>query len=240
MSASVLVIQHQDNCAAAWVGEWLTEAGVELRTIRPYAGDAVPRRIERGGLVVLGGSMGANDDAEHPYLTDVKRLLAAASGDGVPTLGICLGHQLLAVACGGRVEPYREGHQAGIRRIPARPGAGSDPLYGAVRDDAVAVQWNDDVVVELPPGAGVLAASAAGVPLAIRTGERAWGVQFHPEVGAKDVRSWADGDVREGRMTQQRADAHLAEIAANEPRLIATWRPWALRFAALVTSYAKH
>lgn len=238
MTPSVLVVQHQDNCPPAWVGEWLVEAGIELAVVRPSAGEDLPSRLDHDGILVLGGSMGANDDADHPYLTDVKRMLARASAGGVPTLGICLGHQLLAVACGGRVERYREGQQAGLRRVPPRPGAGSDPLHGVVADGAVAVQWNNDVVVEMPPGGSVLAANALGVPLAIRTGERAWGVQFHPEVGAGVVASWAARDVEEGRMTRARADAHLAEIVAAEPRLVGTWRPWAQRFAAIVRSYA--
>lgn len=240
MRPSILVVQHQDTCPPGWVGDWLVEAGLDLDVIKPYDGDDIPRRLDHDGLLVLGGSMGANDDAAYPYLTDVKRLLAHTSADGTPTLGICLGHQLLAVACGGRVEPYREGQQAGVRRIAPRPGAGSDPLHRVVPDDAVGVQWNDDVVIAMPPGGSMLAANALGVPLAIRTGERAWGVQFHPEVGAAIVAAWADGDVAEGRMTRVRADAHLAEIRSSEARLIDTWRPWAQRFAEIVAAYAPH
>lgn len=232
----VLVVQHQDTCPPALVGEWLEAAGLELHVLRPDRGEPVPATLEHDALLVLGGSAGANDDAEHPYLSDVKRLMAASAAAGKPTLGICLGHQLLAVACGGRVRPNDEGQTAGLRQVPPRPGAVTDPLHGAVRDNALAVQWNNDIVVTLPPGARVLSASASGAPLAIRVGERAWGVQFHPEVDASIVATWAEVDVAEGRLTRELADRKLAEIAAAYDELVATWQPWARRFADIVAA----
>ena len=69
MSPRVLVVQHQDDCPPALVGDWLTEAGAELDVRRPYAGDALPTDLTgHDAFVVLGGSMGANDDDDHPWL----------------------------------------------------------------------------------------------------------------------------------------------------------------------------
>jgi GMP synthase (glutamine-hydrolysing) len=62
-SDPVLVVQHEDACPPAWLGEWLTAGGLTLDVRRPYAGEALPESMSaHSGLVVLGGSMGAYDE----------------------------------------------------------------------------------------------------------------------------------------------------------------------------------
>ena len=100
---TVLVVEHDVECPPALFGEWLVEAGCDLDVRRPYAGDELPGLTAYDGFVVLGGPMGANDDAQHPWLAPVKELVREARDVGLPTLGICLGHQLVAVALGGSV-----------------------------------------------------------------------------------------------------------------------------------------
>src|SRR5690606_8343688 len=131
------------------------------------------------------------------------------------------------------------GRTAGLHAVAPGPGAVGDALYSAVPPEAIAVQWNNDIVTELPPGATLLSASADGVPLAFRISERAWGVQFHPEVGAEIVAAWADKDVEQGSMTRAYADDRLAEISAARAVLVATWQPWAERFADVVRAAAR-
>ena len=93
MSPCVLVVQHQDDCPPALVGDWLTEAGADLDVRRPYAGDALPTDLTgHHAFVVLGGSMGAHDDDAHPWLSATKELIRDAVSRETPTLGICLGH----------------------------------------------------------------------------------------------------------------------------------------------------
>src|SRR4051794_16300 len=71
----VLVVQHQDNCPPALIGEWLVEAGCVLDVRRPYAGDALPDDLAaHDAFLVLGGSMGANDDDAHDWLPPTKEL----------------------------------------------------------------------------------------------------------------------------------------------------------------------
>ena len=99
----VTVIQSSPDVPLDRFGEWLGD--VELRIVAAFAGESVPVAHEVGdGLVVLGGHMSTYDDATAPWLPELRALLADASTQGVPTLGICLGAQLLAVARGGRVQ----------------------------------------------------------------------------------------------------------------------------------------
>lgn len=229
----ILVVQHTTVCPPGRVGDWLVEAGCTLDVVRPYAGEAQPDDLSgHAGLVVLGGEMGAYDDQIAPWLPATRALLAQAVTHQVPTLAICLGHQLLAVAAGGRVATSPTGQQGGTPAVGLLPAASSDPLFAEVTADAVAPHWNNDIVAELPPGAVELARTPAGVQ-AMRIGPVVWGVQFHPEVDAALVQPWAAADVGTGHLTPQRAAAWLSEIVEQDAALVATWRPFVRRFAAL-------
>ncbi|GAA4989753.1 type 1 glutamine amidotransferase [Actinopolymorpha pittospori] len=179
----LLVVQHEDDCPLGWFGPWLAEGGIAVDVVRPYAGDPLPGLDGHAGLLVLGGSMGAYDDATCPWLGPVKALLREAVARRLPTLGICLGHQLLAVACGGRVDRNPDGRTIGLVKLSLADAAHGDPMFGQVADGAAAVRWNQDIVVDLPPKASLLATDDRGTPYAVCVGERAWGVQFHPEAG---------------------------------------------------------
>ncbi len=234
-SPRVLVVEHQAICPPAWVGDWLSSDGVELDVVRPYRDDALPSSLDgAAGLLVLGGSMGANDDARYPWLTGTKALLRQAVDAGVPALGVCLGHQLLVTACGGVVEPNPGGKQLGVLDVGLTEAAADDALLGGLRAPVRAVQWNDDIAVRLPADAATLAATPDGVPQAVRVGPVAWGVQFHPEVGAELVTEWATKDEERVRAAGGDVRAALRAIAAAETELVGTWRPVVHRFAAVL------
>jgi GMP synthase (glutamine-hydrolysing) len=239
VTGRALVIQHEAICPPGRLGQWLSDAGLHLDVIRPYEGEPVPDALEHDALIVLGGTQGANDDEAWPWLPATRRLLAAAVASRAPTLGICLGHQLLALATGGRVDPNPRGSTTGLRAVDltsGEDGASDDPLVGDLSVGAVAIHWNDDVVTTSPPGAVILARTPDGAPQVIRVGSRAWGVQFHPEADLGIVTVWADRTVEAGEMSQHDADARLADIARADGELITTWRCWAERFAGVVLS----
>lgn len=231
----ILVVEHQASCPPGWVGEWLTEAGCELRVSRPYAGDVLPADLTAyAGLLVLGGTMAANDDADVPWLSPVKDLFRLAAAEGVPTLGICLGHQLAAVALGGAVRPDPLGKTVGVHAVGWRAEASADPLIGGlVSGRTLAVQWNNDTVVALPPAAVALARAANGRLQAARFAPSVWGVQCHPEAGLEIVTTWADLDRPTAAQRGLDVDAALSDIEAHVEDLRRTWRPLAQRFAAL-------
>lgn len=233
-SLPVLVVEHESQCPPGWVGEWLTESGCELDVRRPYAGGVLPRHLDdHRGMLVLGGSMDAYADEHHPWLTEVKHLVQHAAEHHVPVLGICLGHQLAAVALGGSVHPNPNGQQIGVLEVGWAPAAHQDPLLAAVASAPVAVQWNNDVVTVPPTATQVLARAATGELQAARFAPSVWGVQCHPEAGAGIVSAWAENDRDHAASRGVDVDEYVAAVSAATEELRASWRPLAERFATL-------
>lgn len=230
----VLAVEHEQDAGPEMFGQWLTAAGVRVDVCRPYAGEELPDHIEPGGLMVLGGSMGACDDDEVPWLARVRRLLAEATARGRPVLGICLGAQMLAVAMGGHVEPSRSGGELGLRKIDLNYESRKDPLFAGMPSPAEAAQWHDDEITELPRGALLLASSATCSVQAFRMGERSWGVQFHPEASGAVMQAWADAESALPPPRLAAIKLAIAEVAQAEDRLFDQWRGFAERFAQIV------
>lgn len=228
---AVLIIQHTPTCPPARVGTWLTDAGCRLDLVRGDLGAQIPADLSGyAGLVVLGGQMGAYDDADHPWLTETKALLRLAVETDVPTFAICLGHQLLAVACGGEVETSPVGPQIGLVPVALTVAGRKDSLLGALGEDGWAVHWNNDIVTRVPDGAVVLANTRAGVQ-ALRLGS-AWSVQFHPEVDLPVLQTWGDEDVASGVLEEELLLDRLDDVVAADPSLEATWRTFTRSWAA--------
>ena len=222
--STVLVVQHEDDAPAGWVGEWMRAAGAVLDVRRCHRDEPLPADLgEHNGLVVLGGEMGATDDATCPWLTPTKALIREAVHGGQPMLGVCLGHQLAAVALGGTVARAPKGRQIGVFDVGWNAEAADDVLFAGLAAEAAAgrptpaVQWNNDVVDEPPGGSTVLARGPGGTIQVLRFGPRAWGVQLHPEVGRDIVARWAQ--------TDPSAPMALDRIGALEPELRAVWQP---------------
>jgi GMP synthase (glutamine-hydrolysing) len=232
MAPRVLVVQHQDDCPPALVGHWLVEAGCALDVRRPYAGDALPDDLtDHDAFLVLGGSMGADDDGEHHWLATTKALIRDAAGRGTPTLGICLGHQLAAVALGGEVARNPQGQQLGLLPMGWTEAAARDDLMKALVGASVGIQWNDDIVTVAPDDTEVLALAPGGELQVARFAPRVWGVQLHPEVDEHILEEWSEEDP--DRYAEGVLDEVLATIAAARDELEAGWRPLAHTLAAL-------
>jgi GMP synthase-like glutamine amidotransferase len=245
-SPRVLVIQHEASTGPGWFGRWLVEAGLELDVRHPYAGDELPANTfdasdtsDASGLLVLGGAMAPADDATCPWLPAARDVLSAAVDARLPTFGICLGAELLALARGGEVRRGTAGPELGVLdvEVDSDGAAGSDPVFGVLPARVRVVQWHWEEIAALPEGAVLLASSPAYRHQAFRLGEAAWGVQGHPEVTGDIAASWAREDspllVAEGRTPEDL----VAEVRAAEDELAATWRPLAGAFAEVVRTF---
>jgi GMP synthase (glutamine-hydrolysing) len=226
----VLVVQHEDDDPIHLMGEWMA---VDLDERRPYEGDDLPTSLQGyAALVVMGGAMGANDDATSPWLPHARELIRDAAADGVPTLGICLGHQLAAVALGGEVLPNPAGRQFGLYDVNWEPAAHLDRLFSTVATPRRGAHWNDDIVTRLPEGAVLMARSSSGEVQAARHAPTVWGVQWHPEVDEALFRGWLE----DGDADPAQAEATLADLSRSAHELEQAWQPLASRFVELAAA----
>lgn len=238
---SVLVVQHEESAPLGRFEQWLVDAGLRLDVRRadleelPTLGTG---RAAYDGLVVLGGAMAPDADVESPWLPLVRQRIAEAARSGVPTLGICLGHQLAALALGGQVERNPHGRTIGLRQVDWEPAVFFDPLVRGIAGEDLAVHWNQDVVVELPPGAELLATTLDGQIQAARLAPTVWGVQFHPEVDVTIVGGWAAGSEEALAELGLTATQVLDDVAAAEPEMHTTWHRLAEAYAVLVRGRA--
>lgn len=194
MSATALVVTHVEAEGPGHLADWLPAEGLALSVVSPWRGEPLPASLDGyAALVVMGGPQQAYDDSL-PWLAETLALLREGVAAAVPTLGVCLGAQLLAVACGGRVEPGSAGPELGAGLVAKRDVAGADPLFWDLPLSPPVVQWHHDAVVDLPPGATLLMSGSRYPHQAFRVGSAAWGMQFHVEADAEMVAAWVAAD----------------------------------------------
>ena len=169
----------------------LRRAGVALDERNLTRGDPLPALDEVDGILSFGGGQSVLDIEHDPALAAEARLLGGAVTAGVPVLGVCLGGQLLAHALGARVVRAPRRTVAWVE-LTALPAAAEDPLFAALGPRVAGLHWNEDTF-PLPTGATELLTGFPSGVAAFRAGERAWGIQFHPEVDGPALDGWYAG-----------------------------------------------
>jgi GMP synthase-like glutamine amidotransferase len=207
---AVLVLAHSDSDRPAAVGRALDSRGIAQRVIRADRGDLVPATPEGArALLVMGGPAAADEDERFPHLPAERALIRAAVDAGLPVLGVCLGSQLLAVAMGGAV---RRGAAKEIGWYEVERTA-ADPWLDALPERFTPFHWHEDAIV-LPPGGVLLARSATTPVQAFRVGARAYGLQFHLELGAAEIAEWCASEARLGLAKDARRTAEQERLAS--------------------------
>lgn len=223
--SAVAVLQHDPDAGPGYLGDALRRAGLAMVVVDVAAGEDLPGESGWAGVVSLGGGMGAYEDERYPWLGAEKRWLARAVGRGIPTLGICLGCQVLAEALGGRAYPGKGRELGSLRPVLTSEGR-ADPIARHL-DGPVPVSHAD--TWDLPPGA-VLLATSDRYPQAFRAGSGV-GLQPHPEVTPAAFARWVqnkprdellrDGIDPEAAVAEVRAGAAAQRALAG--RLFAAW-----------------
>lgn len=237
-AARCLVVQHAEPEGPGAVGRALDAAGVVLDVRRVHAGDEVPVTVaDVDGVVVMGGPVSAHLDNGFPTRRAELDLLRAALGEGVPTLGVCLGAQLLALAAGGDVFPGEAGPEIGWGPVHLADTARADPLFHGLPAELTVLHWHGDTF-ELPGDAMLLASNETYRAQAFRAGAAAWGIQFHVEVDEDHVA----GFVAAFGADAARAPGGAAGIAGGAAVAVRALHPVAEllcgRFAELVAGHA--
>lgn len=189
----ILILQNMADDGPAYLGVWLTARGLPWRLFDGWRGDGFPARLDGwGALALLGGEMSVNDDL--PWLRQAEALVREAVGDGLPTLGLCLGGQLMAHAMGARVVASPQ-PEIGWQPMEIDDDPLSRRWFGPAAAHTV-FQWHHEAF-ELPAGARCLARSGACPHEAFLLGPRQLALQFHAEIDAAKLLRWtAEADAR--------------------------------------------
>ena len=188
---NILVFQHLAVEHPGIFRDFWREAGHRVHVVALDEGAAIPDLAGFDLLAVMGGPMDVWEGEKHPWLrAEMAAIRAWVSEMGRPYFGICLGHQLLAEALGGKVGKMAV-PEVGVTATRLTDEGRADPLLAGLGHEVQAFQWHGAEVQRLLERGVVLAGNAACPVQALRVGQRAWGIQFHIEMTATTVREWS-------------------------------------------------
>jgi GMP synthase-like glutamine amidotransferase len=183
----VLALQQTWDDPPGYLEEILDEHGIICETI-DVEKTPLPDPALYQAILVMGGPQHLYADTHLSYLAQEQVMLRQAVAQDIPTLGICLGGQLLASALGAVV--YRHNcSEVGFFRIPLTKAGCQDPLFAGLPDYQFAFHWHADVFA-LPSGSLLLASNGSSPNQAFRYGARAYGLQFHIELNEEITANW--------------------------------------------------
>lgn len=187
----VTVFQHADYEAPGAILDWIADRGHARTTVDWSAPGAVaPDPAEADLLVIMGGPMNVDETDRLPWLLPERRAIRAHVEAGLPTLGICLGAQLLARVHDAEVTANDEPE---IGWFPVRLSADAlgHPLFAGWPEELLTFHWHGDTFA-LPVGAMPIGASAACTRQGFLLGDRVVGLQFHPEATRALIEGFVD------------------------------------------------
>ena len=211
----LVVFQHADVEHPGVLSEFLREDGVDVTAVELDEGEPIPDLEPFDVMLVMGGPQDVWQEDQYPWLREEKQAIR----DFVvrkrrPFVGICLGHQLLADAIGGRVSPSRN-REVGVLSVSKTIAGEQDTAVKNLPDRMKALQWHSAEVCGLPEGATILAQSDVCPIQAFRYLDNAYGFQFHVEVGPQTVGEWADIPVYARALEDAMGEGALTKLDAQ-------------------------
>ncbi len=180
----VLSVVHSEHAGTELFASVVAGAG-HRHTEWSFALGGAPPAAD--AVLVFGGSMHPDQEGTHAWLRDELTWLGGLVDRGVPTLGICLGSQLLARATGAWVGPLAA-PEIGWHEVELTDEGAADPVLSSLPARFDALEWHH-YGHGLPDGAVALAENSASLQ-GFRLGDACWGVQFHPEVTEPQLERW--------------------------------------------------
>ena len=204
MTKPVAIVQHQPSVPPGLVADVLRSRGRPFTILEAWRDPVWPSIGDLSGVVVMGGTMNVDQLDDYPFLKSSRDLMAEAIDSGVPTLGVCLGSQMMARVLGAdvvRADP----RNALFSQLELTEEGRRDPLVMPFAETEV-LQFHEDTF-RAPEGATQLAVSgSSGLAQAFRFGTRAYAIQFHFEVDRGIVRGWLDNIGRQALLDEWGVD----------------------------------
>ncbi|MCG8444078.1 MAG: glutamine amidotransferase, partial [Caulobacterales bacterium] len=228
--SSAVALRHVAFEEAGLIAPALAERGIDLAYVEaPLAGETAIAALDPDLLIVLGGPIGVYEEAAYPFLSAEIALLRRRLAAGRPTLGVCLGAQLMARALGAAVRPGGR-KEIGYAPLTLTAAGEAGPLAALAAADGTVLHWHGDVM-DLPAGCERLARTPACPVQAFARGPGVLALQFHVEVEPPALEAWLVGHAAEIAATPGVEPALLrdqartlgARVAAAGRRLIDAW-----------------
>ncbi|WP_445116078.1 glutamine amidotransferase [Acinetobacter sp. WZC-1] len=185
---SIYAIQHLAFEDLGSLEDIFYQLGYRVRYFEAGVDDLTPALQYEGLTIILGGPIGVYETEDYPFLKDELHHLKQRLDKKRPTLGICLGAQLIAQALGARVYA---GHVKEIGWSPLEIRYATDNMLAPLENTPV-LHWHGDTF-DLPRDAELLASSSVYSNQAFRVGQHILAMQFHLEVTAEHMEKWLIG-----------------------------------------------
>ena len=186
----ILVFQHIECEHPGMLRTCLSEHDVEWDAVELDQGEAIPDLNAYDALWVMGGPMDVWDVEKYPWLVQEKEAIRSWVKElKRPFLGLCLGHQLLADALGGKCA-LQSPPEIGIFEVQLTENGIKDPIFHGMEERQSCLQGHSVQVTELPKNALVLASSPFCEVQAMKVGHCAWSMQYHVEVEPDTIDNW--------------------------------------------------
>lgn len=183
-----LIIQHMESEGPGTLGDFLKQKGWVINEAKLYEGCRLASMDGSYDLVVsMGGVMNVYEEEKFPFLAEETEFLKRSINMGIKVFGVCLGAQMIAKACGARVD-LSAAKEVGWSTVDLTDKGKSDPIFLGINNQLRVFQWHEDVF-NVPHSGALLGYSASCSHQAFRI-NRAYGFQFHVEVDADILNEW--------------------------------------------------
>lgn len=195
-------LQHIHFEGLGSIEQWLSSTGYDVTSTQMYHSSQFPPVDDIDLLIIMGGPMSVNDEKNYPWLSKEKEFIKSTIAAGKPTLGICLGAQLIASAMGGTVFPNPQ------KEIGWFPVSAVSPVSRDTFKFPVEIQvfhWHGETFA-IPPGARLLATNKTCTNQAFQIGNNVIGLQFHLETtpaSAKALVQHCRGELAKDKYIQE-------------------------------------
>ena len=192
----LVVLQHIEREGPELFASIAEEKGYRVKIYRLDNGDDLPKLEKNDLLLIMGGPMGVNQiNEEYPWLKEEIKLIKKSLKQNISIIGICLGAQLLAYACGGKIEKLKRNSSSrflaeiGWAPIHSLENDIDDELKNIIKDLMYVLHWHGDRII-LPPNAKLIASSQYCKEQLFKINERSYGLQFHIETNYEMIEKW--------------------------------------------------
>ncbi len=188
MKRTILILEHTKSEGPGTIADFFS-GRYDLLTIKLWDKDPLPAALDNiAAVAAMGGPMNVYEEEKYPFLKAENEFIKEVVASGIPYLGVCLGAQLLAKACGAKVKKNSV-KEIGWSEVLVTPEGRQDNVFSLLPAKFTVFQWHEDTF-EIPKNSSRLAFSGDCDNQAFVAGEKAYGLQFHVEATENMVKEW--------------------------------------------------